>query len=435
MWGLLKKDSVAEAIAKVQAGEHQQLDEAAVSTVAKAHGFVKQTSGMDKGSYKHPKTGETITPLRGGQEYGHSRKDGSTVASFKHKDSLEGHLAKHGYVKEECIEDYSLEELQEFMVSEDYEQLDELSKTTLGNYIKKAANDKADTAFHRGYSAYNNSDHKPYSEPMRNKVHKGQENRNKGIKRAVNKLTRESVEQIEEGWDDMLKSVKDKNGPQPNGGSGKKQGTRYGGGKQKEDESEKRKEKNESVEQIDELSKTTLNNYVDAAKQDNKDHADSRRSGDEHEAKWAKDRMVKRSTGMGAAKQRLNKESTMDEEVQKDIVKMGAKEIKHANVKDKQNDQEVMEPHSQGEADFLDKHSVEVTDDPAADGSKTGADKLKHATEPKGNGAGKYDGKNKTGVKESTDEEGSDKESIDEACGTKAKGKKTFNSFKKEMKS
>ena len=340
---------------------------------------------------------------------------------------------------------------------------------------------------------------KVQSEALKGDQHKLDKNKNGKLdKEDFKKLRKEENEEsVSEGWDDMLKYVKDKNGPQPNGGSGKKQGTRYGGGKQKEDEAEKRKEKNESVEQIDELSKTTLNNYVDAAKQDNKDHADSRRSGDADEAKWAKDRMVKRSTGMGAAKQRLNKEEVeldeliaevlsadqdagkwisdfvksdnpkfagkspekrkqmalaayyaaqkkestnydefieLDEEVQKDIVKMGAKEIKHANVKDKLNDQEVMEPHSKGEADFLDQHSIEVTDDPARDGHKTGADKLSHASEPRGKGAGKYDGKNKTGVKESASEEGSSEEIIDEACGSsKAKGKKTYSSFKKEM--
>jgi len=37
---------------------------------------------------------------------------------------------------------------------------------------------------------------------------------------------------VREGWDDMLKAVRDKNKQQPNGGAGKKQGTRYGGGKQ-----------------------------------------------------------------------------------------------------------------------------------------------------------------------------------------------------------
>lgn len=44
-----------------------------------------------------------------------------------------------------------------------------------------------------------------------------------------------------EGWDDMLKSVADKKKPQPNGGSGKKQGSSYGGSKQK-DEPEMQKE-------------------------------------------------------------------------------------------------------------------------------------------------------------------------------------------------
>ena len=41
-------------------------------------------------------------------------------------------------------------------------------------------------------------------------------------------------EQVEEGWDDMVKSAKDsvKSGPKPSGGSGVKKGSRYGGGKQ-----------------------------------------------------------------------------------------------------------------------------------------------------------------------------------------------------------
>jgi len=41
-----------------------------------------------------------------------------------------------------------------------------------------------------------------------------------------------------EGWDDMMKAVKDRAGPQPSGDSGVKQGTRYGGGKQKHPDDE-----------------------------------------------------------------------------------------------------------------------------------------------------------------------------------------------------
>lgn len=116
----------------------------------------------------------------------------------------------------------------------------------------------------------------------------------------------------------------------------------------------------------------------------------------------------------------------LDEEA--DLVKMGAKEIKHANVKDKQNDQETMEPRAQGERDFLDQLSVQITDDPARHGNKTGADKLSTASKPTGKGPGSYDAKEKLGkqgVKEGTGEEASSEEAT-EQCGCK----KTFTEFK-----
>jgi hypothetical protein len=52
-----------------------------------------------------------------------------------------------------------------------------------------------------------------------------------------------SEETFEEGWDDMVKAAKDsvKSGPKPSGGSGVKQGTRYGGSKQKDEPEEKKK--------------------------------------------------------------------------------------------------------------------------------------------------------------------------------------------------
>jgi hypothetical protein len=40
------------------------------------------------------------------------------------------------------------------------------------------------------------------------------------------------MEPVREGWDDMMKAAKERSGPQPSGGSGIKQGTRYGGGRQ-----------------------------------------------------------------------------------------------------------------------------------------------------------------------------------------------------------
>jgi len=77
----------------------------------------------------------------------------------------------------------------------------------------------------------------------------------------------------------------------------------------------------EEVEEVSELSKQTLGNYYNAAKDDNKANADSRKSGDKDEAKYAKDRYIKRATGMAAAKQRLNKEDVELEEATVDTKK------------------------------------------------------------------------------------------------------------------
>lgn len=129
----------------------------------------------------------------------------------------------------------------------------------------------------------------------------------------------------------------------------------------------------------------------------------------------------------------------LDEEA--DLVKSGAKQIKHANVKDKEDDKDDFGPRAQGEKDFLDKLSVNVTDDPAGE-YKSGADKLAVSAKPTGKGAGKYDGKNKTGIKEeaesasedtskTTSEEGN---SIEEASCNSSTEKKTFSKFKEEVK-
>lgn len=48
-------------------------------------------------------------------------------------------------------------------------------------------------------------------------------------------VKKEEVESVQEGWDDMMKSVAERGKPQPSGGAGKKEGTRYGGAKQKDE--------------------------------------------------------------------------------------------------------------------------------------------------------------------------------------------------------
>jgi hypothetical protein len=70
---------------------------------------------------------------------------------------------------------------------------------------------------------------------------------------------------VKEGWQDMLDDVKKRAGPQPSGGSGVKQGSRYGGSKQK-DEPEDKKPMKEEIEQIDELSPELLFHAMNVAK-------------------------------------------------------------------------------------------------------------------------------------------------------------------------
>jgi hypothetical protein len=108
--------------------------------------------------------------------------------------------------------------------------------------------------------------------------------------------------------------------------------------------------KQEEVEQIDELSKDTLTSYVGAAKQDNKDHADSRRSGDKDEAKYAKDRMVKRSTGIGAAQNRLNKE---------EVEELDEREMTDA---EKEKKEDIVKGMKKGMAGFKERYGSRAND-------------------------------------------------------------------------
>lgn len=76
------------------------------------------------------------------------------------------------------------------------------------------------------------------------------------------KLRGEETE-IEEGWDDMIKAAKARSGPQPSGGSGIKQGTRYGGSKQKPEKEEKNEKEEVKEETVVEY---TFSDYLQVAK-------------------------------------------------------------------------------------------------------------------------------------------------------------------------
>ena len=65
-------------------------------------------------------------------------------------------------------------------------------------------------------------------------------------KRQAEKIKKDA-EKMDEGFDDMEKYLKDKKGPQPSGGAGKKSGSKYGGSKQAadkdDDDEDKKKDK------------------------------------------------------------------------------------------------------------------------------------------------------------------------------------------------
>lgn len=96
---------------------------------------------------------------------------------------------------EYSLEDYSLEEIQDFMQTEDFEQLDELSKEKLGNYIKRASMDASERAYNAGsFSGNNKPGSVAYKKGYHNSVTKQLDihgKRQTGIQNAVNRLAKD----------------------------------------------------------------------------------------------------------------------------------------------------------------------------------------------------------------------------------------------------
>ena len=130
---------------------------------------------------------------------------------------------------------------------EEIELIDELSKSTLGSYVKKAAADstvsrKIGADFEHQASKARSATMKRASTSLADKFKSDSRKRKAGIDKAVDRLAKEDVDvrtpktlrQFKEGWEEMMADVKKRAEPKPNGGSGVKQGSRYGGSKQKD---------------------------------------------------------------------------------------------------------------------------------------------------------------------------------------------------------
>ena len=132
-------------------------------------------------------------------------------------------------------------------VQEEAEVLDELSKSTLGSYVKKAAADstisrKIGADFENRASKARSPSMKDANTSLADKFKSDSRKRKVNIDKAVDRLAKEDVDvrtpktlrQFKEGWEEMMADVKKRAEPKPNGGSGVKQGSRYGGSKQKD---------------------------------------------------------------------------------------------------------------------------------------------------------------------------------------------------------
>jgi len=285
---------------------------------------------------KHPKFKEKLIK---------HQKNGGTTKSFIEKEKAKAwkKLTREEVELEELtLEDYSVEELEDFMMSEEFEQLDEVSKKTLGSYVTKA-NDQLmkHTAAVNFKSGRGDSDVLSYTHEPR--TARKTANRTKGVATAIGKLTKEEVEELDELSKATLGSyVKkasvdaavhtDKFG---RGGAGVTYSNTAGVADKRlkgiskavgkltkesfdiEDYSVEELEDfmmSEEFEQLDELSKKTLGSYVKKAADDQAQHAikvfgDTPRDKEEHaERKVSLNKLLKRQNGIPKAVGKLTKE-------------------------------------------------------------------------------------------------------------------------------
>lgn len=248
--GDIRKKEFEKSFAKSQAKNedlHKHFHKEAPKILAK-HGYTKVSENDKRATYVRPhETGHvtTVTLHKKTPELGvashdfgssinmstrhHTHDGGSFIDDDKHTKQkremmpkFEAAVIKHhsddwhwGHVNEsfnlEVFSDNELETL-DALISEDYEQLDEISKKTLGSYIKKASGTFDHERNTPGRVATSAEDARRYitdpkndpyygsngNEKIYNKIGKKLSNRRSGINKALDRLTKEEVEQIDE---------------------------------------------------------------------------------------------------------------------------------------------------------------------------------------------------------------------------------------------
>lgn len=149
-------------------------------------------------------------------------------------DDMRMSVAKNMFKENEEFVDITLEDIEEFMQTEEFEQLDELSKKTLAGYVSKnaasqvklAKKDDELRAASDTLGRLGMSDHiyKAKQEVQGNldKVRDKQGHRSKGMYKALKRLAKEEFEQLDEISKDALKSYVDKSSKEASEAHGKR---------------------------------------------------------------------------------------------------------------------------------------------------------------------------------------------------------------------
>ncbi len=214
--------------------------------------------------------------------------------------------------------------------NEEIEQVDELSRKTLGSYVKKASQNAADSTHDELLYTKSHDDETAADYGRKAK------NRLTGISKAADKLTKEGVEQVDEISSDMayryLKGKRERDYDISADGKSSKLKKPQSFGKMNKDMKstmralrtiEKSKKTNEEVEDLDEISKATMGRYINKAK-DSIDIASYRQGNKEAlggSSRPLERKLSKRHKGIETAVKKLTKEeSEQIDELSKDTM-------------------------------------------------------------------------------------------------------------------
>lgn len=190
---------------KKKVKEETDLDEA-VKTGNEGHGFHGEAYGAAKGDDKMAEAGKayakahSLVKKHAAEHLKDVKNPNKMVKHYldsQHGRHLHGNEHDAGYVKKDFGH---FKKKYKPHMHEEVEQIDELSKKTMTNYIDKALKDKRRTDRAHGYES-----NKPLSTSAAGRndhsikqMAKSSDNRHKGIMMAAKKLAKEEVEQIDE---------------------------------------------------------------------------------------------------------------------------------------------------------------------------------------------------------------------------------------------